>query len=90
MASFSIIWTPRAKKQLKSLPQSVLRPLLTAVNALAENPYPQGCRKLVGYENSYRIRHGDYRTVYRIENQQLIVVVVRVGHRKEVYRGELG
>ncbi len=90
MASYSVIWTPKAKKQLKSLPSSVLKPLLSAVNALADNPYPQGCRKLVGYENSYRIRQGDYRAVYRVENQRLIVMVVRVGHRKEVYRGELG
>ena len=58
-----------------------------AILALAENPRPSGCVKLSGLENLWRVRVGDYRILYSIEDQQLIVLIVSVAHRREVYRG---
>ena len=55
--------------------------------SLAENPRPEGMEKLTGRENRYRLRVGDYRIVYSIADEALIVMVIRIGHRREVYRG---
>jgi mRNA interferase RelE/StbE len=90
MASYSVIWEPKATKELKRLPKPEIARILKAVAQLAHNPYPVGSLKLSGEESSYRIRQGNYRIIYTIENHQLLVAVVRVGHRREVYRGELG
>ena len=54
---------------------------------LADNPRPRGVEKLEGRENRYRIRVGDYRVIYEIHDEVLLVLVVRIGHRREVYRG---
>ncbi len=56
------------------------------MDALAANPRPKGVKKLTGLDNLYRIRAGDYRIVYQIRDDRLIVLVVRIGHRKDVYR----
>lgn len=60
--------------------------LVSLVQSLSEDPRPSGVRKLKGAERSYRIRSGDYRIVYEIQDDALIVVIVRVRHRKDVYR----
>ena len=57
------------------------------IDSLAENPRPQGIKKLAGEEDLYRLRVGDYRIIYQIQEKRLIVLVVGVGHRTEVYRG---
>lgn len=59
---------------------------LAAIERLAENPRPEGCRKLVGSDSSYRIRVGDYRVLYLIEDTVCIVEVERVRHRKDAYK----
>lgn len=59
---------------------------LACITALEQDPRPSGCKKLRGATNTYRIRSGDYRVVYTIEDAELLVLVVRVGHRREVYR----
>jgi mRNA interferase RelE/StbE len=60
--------------------------MLIAVESLAENPYPTGTRKLAAAEFTYRLRIGDYRVIYTIDDNVLIIEIVRVGHRKDVYR----
>jgi mRNA interferase RelE/StbE len=75
-----------AAKELEAIPRkSDRRRIVTRIEALAENPRPDGCRKLSGSE-LYRIRQGPYRIVYAIEDDQLVVYVVKIGARKSVYR----
>ena len=75
-----------ARKQIARLPKADQRRVMVAIADLAEAPRPDGARKIVGAENAYRIRVGDYRIVYEIVDRVLTVYVVRVGHRKDVYR----
>jgi mRNA interferase RelE/StbE len=84
--SYSIEFSNRASKQFQALPQLVQERLVSQINALAENPRPPKVKKLVGEENQYRIRVGDYRIVYQIDDQLLLVLVLKIGHRSEVYR----
>ena len=85
MASYRISWKRSAQKELRKLPQQEIQRILRAVEALVGDPYPSGVRKLVGSEQSYRIRIGDYRVVYSIAAAKLIIEIVRVRHRKDVY-----
>ena len=75
----------RAAKAVTSLDKPARRKVLAAVDALSGNPRPAGCKKLVGQE-AWRIRVGDCRVVYEIHDQVLLVIVVDVGHRREIYR----
>jgi mRNA interferase RelE/StbE len=81
----SIEFKPSALKGLKALSYDLRLKISKAVNVLATNPRPSGCKKLEG-QNAYRIRVGDYRVVYEIHDDVLIVLVVRVAHRREVYK----
>jgi mRNA interferase RelE/StbE len=85
MVSFNIEWKRSAVKELRSLPKDAIERILKAVEQLSANPYPAGVRKLVGSEHTYRIRLGDYRVIYTITASSLIVEIIRVGHRKDVY-----
>ena len=60
--------------------------VLRSIDALVSNPRPVGCRKLYGSENAYRIRIGDYRVIYTVDDDVLVVAIERVRHRREVYR----
>lgn len=59
--------------------------MIEAVAALANNPYPVGCRKIVGSESSYRVRVGNYRIIYQVQNQELIIEIIRVGQHQSIY-----
>jgi mRNA interferase RelE/StbE len=85
MAQYSVIFKPSADKQLRALPTGIQRRIVAATDALRENPRPRGCRKLHGTDDLWRIRVGDYRAVYTIGDEELIVLVVRVAHRREAY-----
>jgi mRNA interferase RelE/StbE len=75
-----------AAKELESLPKKVLVSVTQSIAGLSDNPRPQGCKKLKGQTDSlWRIRIGDYRVVYQIEDVIKIVDVKRVGHRKDIY-----
>jgi len=76
----------RAVKALARIPNPHRRRIAKAISSLGRDPRPEGCRKLVGGDNAYRIRVGDYRIIYEIADRVLIVYVVRVGHRGDVYR----
>ena len=85
MASYSIEWKRAAAQELKKLPREVVERVLKAVEQLATEPYPSGVRKLVGAEHTYRIRVGDYRIIYSVMASALIIEIIRVGQRRDVY-----
>jgi mRNA interferase RelE/StbE len=74
-----------AQRQLAKLDQQAQRHIIDSIRALADNPRPSGCKKLSG-RLAWRIRVGDYRVIYEIHDQQLVIVVVTLGNRKDVYR----
>jgi mRNA interferase RelE/StbE len=78
--------TKSAAKLIEKLPTDVRKRVITKMEMLADNPRPPGAEKLAGEENAYRVRTGDYRIVYEIHDRVLVVLVVNVGHRREVYR----
>lgn len=86
MASYSIKWKQSAQRELRKLGKETILRILEKVQSLAENPYPRGTRKLKGSEHTYRIRIGEYRVVYTVRTTVLTIEVIRVGHRKEIYR----
>ena len=86
MARFEVRIKRSAAKELLRIPRADNRRIVARIHGLADDPRPEGCEKLAGQE-SYRIRQGDYRIVYTIDDAHLIVEVVRVGHRRDVYRG---
>lgn len=89
MARFEVFIKPSAVKELERIPSKKDRQrIATRIRSLADNPRPSGCQKLSGRDR-YRIRRGVYRIVYSIRDEQLIVVVIRVRHRKDIYRGTL-
>ena len=83
---YSIEIKSSAAREIEALPLRDRRQVVERIGLLAEEPRPRGCEKLVGGER-YRVRQGDYRIVYSVEDARLIVWVVKVGHRRDVYRG---
>lgn len=77
---------PAAMRELNKLTPKVRQEVSDAITALATEPRPDGVRKLSGSKNSYRIRVGDYRVLYRVTDKALLVLVVKVAHRRDVYR----
>lgn len=75
-----------AERDLNQLPQRLHDRVIVAIHALGKNPRPRGCRKLTGTDSDWRIRVGDYRVVYEIDDDSRAVRVNRVRHRREVYR----
>lgn len=83
--NYSIQILPRAKKELENLPLPDYRKVDTAILLLADQPRPGGCKKLQGREH-WRIRVGHYRIIYGIDDDKKTVLILRIGHRREVYR----
>ena len=75
-----------AAKFIRKQDKRIQRQIISSIRELAQNPRPQGCKKLQGYKELYRIRSGNYRIVYNIKEKMLLVFVVRVSHRKDIYR----
>ena len=82
--SYRVEILPRAAKALKKLPHSEYRRVRDAIRALGGDPRPSGCRKLVG-RDGWRIRVGNYRVIYKIEDTIRVVTVIDAGHRKDIY-----
>ena len=85
MASYRIVLTRSAAKELGAVPTRDRQRIVTRIGALAEDPRPVGVEKLSG-DDKYRIRQGDYRILYEIVDELLIVTVVRIGNRRDAYR----
>jgi mRNA interferase RelE/StbE len=86
MASYRIEWKSSALKEIRKLPHDALSRIIDAVEGLKENPFPHGSQKLAAGQASYRIRVGDYRVIYAVEAELLVIEIVKVGHRKDVYK----
>ncbi len=86
MAKYKIEFSRSAEKQLKKLPRGDQQRIVEAVLALADEPVPRGARKLAGYADVFRIRVGRYRILYSVSSGTLVIIVLKIGHRKDVYR----
>ncbi|MFH0844670.1 MAG: type II toxin-antitoxin system RelE/ParE family toxin [Pseudomonadota bacterium] len=86
MASYKVEWKQSAARELRKLEKETISAVVKAVEALSEEPYPAGSRKLKGSVHSYRIRVGDYRVIYSMRESELTVEIIRVGHRRDIYR----
>ena len=86
MASYEIEITRTAERRLKDLPRADQERVVRAILALAEEPLPRGSRKLAGYEDVFRIRVGAYRVIYSVSGRKLIIIILKIGHRRDVYR----
>ena len=85
MAKYSVEVKPPARKELEALPDGLLARVVRKLDALAQSPRPAGCRKLKGYKDQWRIRVGDWRVAYIIDDDAKLVSVTRIAHRREVY-----
>ena len=86
MEKYKLFIKPAAVKEIEAIAGKKQRQrIIKRIGQLADNPRPSGCTKLSGFDR-YRVRQGSYRTVYGIENDKLVVYVVKVGHRTEAYR----
>jgi len=83
---YRIEFAPAADRDFRALAEDVRRRLRPRIDALAENPRPHGVETLEGEKSLHRIRVGDYRIIYQIQDDVLMVLVVRLGHRRDVYR----
>jgi len=85
MASYSVFVARSARKELAEVPSRDRERILARIGALARDPRPSGCEKL-SLQDKYRIRQGNYRIVYTIQDAEVTVWIVKVGHRRDVYR----
>lgn len=87
MGSYSLRIKASAAKEIERIePKKVRRQIVTRIQGLATNPRPPGCERLAGVGDRYRVRQGVYRIVYEVRDLELVVVLVKVGHRSRVYK----
>jgi mRNA interferase RelE/StbE len=86
MASYRIEFKSSALKELERLPRQIIPRVIAVIKGLVENPYSSGVKKLAGFERTYRVRVGDYRIMYEIYEDRLIIEIIRVKHRKDIYK----
>lgn len=85
MAEYKLFFKKSVQKDFDSIPKKDLKRILSRIESLSEDPRPKGCEKLTGQER-YRLRQGRYRIVYSVQDDELTIWVVKVGHRKDIYR----
>lgn len=86
MARYRIEISQSAERQLKKLQGDDQRRVVKAMLALTEDPHPKGSRKLTGYDNVFRVRAGQFRILYSVSGRKLIIIILKIGQRKDVYR----
>ena len=86
MKRYTVVLTQTAEKELRSLPSKIVERIIAVLKSLEENPRPADCKKLKGYKNLWRIRVGDYRILYVIDDVIMLVDVREIGNRKDIYR----
>jgi mRNA interferase RelE/StbE len=86
MSDYRIELSGTAEKQFRKFPKSAQQRLASVINSLAADPRPRGSRRLQGYEDVYRVRSGVYRIIYSIVDKRLLIIVLKIGHRKDTYR----
>lgn len=82
---FKVIIPKSVEKQFNNIPQKEGKKIIEAIKLLAETPRPSGVKKLKGYEQTYRIRVGDYRVIYQIKDQEMLIIILSSIHRKDAY-----
>jgi len=87
MGTYQIEWKKSALRDLKRLDRQAVPRIVAAVESLSTQPVPGGVSRLQGSQRTYRIRVGNYRVIYELYESRLVVVVARVRHRKDAYRG---
>ena len=87
MARYELVFKRSVSKDLRAVPNKDVRRILNRIDNLRNDPRPDGCEKLSGQER-YRIRQGNYRIIYGIEDDRLMVIVIKVGHRRAIYAGK--
>ena len=87
MTSYTVTILPSALRQLAELPRPDQKRIKNRIDGLAADPRPPGAKKLQGESDLFRLRCGNYRIIYSIEDVKLVVLVIRIGHRRDVYRG---
>jgi mRNA interferase RelE/StbE len=85
VASYRLLIKPSAGREIEALPKQDRRRIVAKITSLSRDPRPPGCEKLSGHDQ-YRLRQGNYRILYELQDLDLVVVVVKVGHRRHVYR----
>lgn len=83
--SYQIIIPKPVQKQLDDLPKTQRDRAIVAMRSLTNEPRPTGVKKLKGYDETYRIRFGDYRVIYKVQDKELIILLLSVSHRKDAY-----
>lgn len=83
---YKVELAPVAARQIKKLPASIQKRIIGRLEKLGKSPRPTGVKKLTGEENLYRLPAGDYRIIYQILDRVLLILVVKIGHRRDVYR----
>ncbi len=86
MASYRVEVSATAERQIRRLARRDQLRVLRAVRELSDEPHPRGCRKLRGYEDVFRLRVGTFRVLYSVESERILVIILKVGHRKDIYR----
>lgn len=85
-AAYAVEFAASALREFKALDRAMQRRIATHIDELTGNPFPPGSKKLRGSPDHYRIRVGDYRIIYRVDGKRLLILILKIGHRREVYR----
>lgn len=83
---YQVDFKPSAARELRKLPKDIAKRISKKIDSLADNPFLHGYTEMKGSQNYYRVRVGDYRIIYTVEHGELLILVVSVGHRREIYR----
>lgn len=83
---YKIEFAKAAEKQLRDIPKADVQKIAKRIEKLASEPFPHQCEKLAGEESVYRVRQGDYRILYSVFDKKLLVLIVKIGHRRDVYK----
>ena len=86
MVNYKIFISQSAKKSIKKLPPTVVKNIISEIKILASDPYPTGCKKIVGHTNAFKLRVGNYRIIYEVNSSEILIQVLKIGHRKDIYR----
>lgn len=86
MSQYKIEFLKTAEKEFDKLPKEIQKPIANKLESLTINPYPSDVKALKNGEGRLRVRVGDYRMIYRVENDRLVILIIKVGNRKNVYR----
>jgi mRNA interferase RelE/StbE len=86
MGKYKVVFTRTAQKSLNKISKNTIPKILAAISGLSFDPFPKGCRKLTGFSSIFRIRVQNYRIIYEMIDDEIVIKILKIGHRKDVYR----